>query len=147
MALNRKQLAFCKEYVIDKNSARAAIDAGYSKRTARTIGSKLLTKIDVANEVDRLMAIAADKAMLSAVNIIKSIQDTIARCSKEGSEFDPANVLRGNELLGRNMKMWTDKLEVSSSEYAKMSDDELQRQLASTEQEDKSINDDVDSVH
>lgn len=146
MSLNRKQLSFCKEYVIDKNGARAATDAGYSPHTARITASKLLTKGNVSDEVDRLLAIAADKAQVSAVNILKSIQDTIARCSRPGDEFDPANVLRGNELLGRNMKMWTDKV-VVTNDYTSMTDDELSRQLASTEQEDKSINDDVDSVH
>lgn len=142
MALNKKQAAFCQEYIIDKNATRAAKDAGYSAKTANVKGSQLLVIVSVREEVDRLLAIAADKAQVSAVNILKSIQDTIARCSRPGDEFDPANVLRGNELLGRNMKMWTDKV-VVTNDYTSMTDDELARQVASTEQELKSINDDV----
>lgn len=48
MGLKGKQLLFVKEYLVDKNATRAAIAAGYSKRTARSIGQENLTKPDIA---------------------------------------------------------------------------------------------------
>ena len=45
--LTEKRKKFCKEYIKDYNSAQAAIRAGFSKKTARTQGSLLLTKIDI----------------------------------------------------------------------------------------------------
>lgn len=54
MALKPKIEAFCLAYVRTLNSAQAARDAGYSVKTARTQGSKLLTKGDVIARVKDL---------------------------------------------------------------------------------------------
>lgn len=48
MGLNNKQRAFIAEYLRDFNATQAAIRVGYSAKTARAIGSKLLTKVDIA---------------------------------------------------------------------------------------------------
>lgn len=42
--LTDKQRIFCDEYLIDFNATRAAIAAGYSKKTASVIGSETLAK-------------------------------------------------------------------------------------------------------
>lgn len=42
--LNEKQKIFCQEYIVDNNATHAAIRAGYSKRSADTIASRLLRK-------------------------------------------------------------------------------------------------------
>jgi Phage terminase, small subunit len=42
--LNEKQKRFCEEYLIDLNATQAAIRAGYSEKTAYTIGQKLTKK-------------------------------------------------------------------------------------------------------
>ena len=54
MALNAKQERFCQEYLKDLNATQAAIRAGYSADTARSIGSEHLTKPDIQAEIDRL---------------------------------------------------------------------------------------------
>jgi phage terminase small subunit len=36
--------------MVDLDAAQAAIRAGYSARTARHVGSRLLTKVDIAAE-------------------------------------------------------------------------------------------------
>lgn len=51
MGLNKKQLIFVKEYLIDKNATRAAKAAGYSAKTARAMGSENLTKPDIADAI------------------------------------------------------------------------------------------------
>lgn len=43
MALNAKQGRFVEEYLIDLNATQAAIRAGYSKKTARSVGHENLT--------------------------------------------------------------------------------------------------------
>lgn len=50
--MTEKQRRFCDEYLIDCNAAQAAIRAGYSKKTAKQIGQKLLTKIDLRAYID-----------------------------------------------------------------------------------------------
>jgi phage terminase small subunit len=58
--MNNKQEAFVNEYLKDHNGAQAAIRAGYSKKTARTIASQLLAKLDIS---EAIKARIADKTM------------------------------------------------------------------------------------
>lgn len=60
MGLTDKRRAFITEYLKDFNATQAALRVGYSPKTARSIGSALLTKIDIANEIK---AEIAEKAM------------------------------------------------------------------------------------
>ena len=48
-----KQKLFVYEYLISRNATDAAIKAGYSKKTARTIGSRLLSKGGIRNLIDK----------------------------------------------------------------------------------------------
>ena len=50
-SLNAKQARFVEEYLIDLNATQAAIRAGYSERTAKQQGQRLLTNVDVAAAV------------------------------------------------------------------------------------------------
>ena len=52
--LSEKQIAFCYAYVETNNAAEAARRAGYSERTARSQGQKLLTKPNIAFKIDQL---------------------------------------------------------------------------------------------
>lgn len=53
--LTVKQRRFCEEYLVDFNATQAAIRAGYSENSARSIGSENLTKPDIANAIGRLL--------------------------------------------------------------------------------------------
>jgi len=50
-----QQEFFCQEYLIDGNCTAAAKRAGYSPKTARVQGSKLLTNPDVKARISELM--------------------------------------------------------------------------------------------
>lgn len=43
--LTDKQTAFVREYLVDLNATQAAIRAGYSERTAYSVGQRLLKKL------------------------------------------------------------------------------------------------------
>jgi len=49
--LNDKQRLFCIEYLKDFNATQAATRAGYSVKTARSIGAENLTKPDIQAEL------------------------------------------------------------------------------------------------
>lgn len=59
--LTDKQKRFCKEYVIDFNATQAAIKAGYSKKTAKSQGQRLLTNVDIQQEIKKLKDKTANK--------------------------------------------------------------------------------------
>lgn len=52
--MSLKEDRFCIEYVKCGVGAKAAVIAGYSQKTARTIASKLLTKVDVQQRIKYL---------------------------------------------------------------------------------------------
>lgn len=49
--LNDQQKMFAEEYLIDYNATQAAIRAGYSEKTAKQQGSRLLSNADVQEEI------------------------------------------------------------------------------------------------
>lgn len=59
--LNPKQTRFVQEYLIDLNATQAAIRAGYSKKTARSIGQRLLTNVDIAAAISEAQKTIAER--------------------------------------------------------------------------------------
>jgi phage terminase small subunit len=56
MALTDKQQVFVAEYIKDFNLTRAAIAAGYSPRSAHTIGWENIRKPEIAEEIEKVIA-------------------------------------------------------------------------------------------
>lgn len=75
MALNAKQERFCQEYLKDLNATQAAIRAGYSQDTARSIGSEHLTKPDIQAEIDRLKSERSRETKIDAAWLLKRFAD------------------------------------------------------------------------
>jgi phage terminase small subunit len=73
MKLNAKQERFCCEYVIDCNATQAAIRAGYSRRTASSIGEELLRKPEVSAKISELKAGINEKLALDADFVLSKL--------------------------------------------------------------------------
>lgn len=73
MALTAKQQRFCAEYIRDLNATKAAARAGYSPRTARSIGSENLAKPDIQAEIRRLKAERAERLKISADRVVEEL--------------------------------------------------------------------------
>lgn len=56
MALTDKQRRFVDEYLVDLNATQAAIRAGYSEKTAYSIGNENLSKPDIAEAIQAAQA-------------------------------------------------------------------------------------------
>ena len=65
MSLNPKQQKFCEAYSQSLNATKAARTAGYSSRTAKAQGSRLLTNTEIKSEISRLIGKATAKAEIS----------------------------------------------------------------------------------
>ena len=59
--LNAKQIKFCENYIQTFNAAKAAADAGYSVRSAASIGYALLRRPDVQAYIESLRQINSHK--------------------------------------------------------------------------------------
>ena len=69
--MTSKRAAFVQEYLVDMNSAQAAIRAGYSEHTARTIGSELLTFPDVQDAITKAQAERSKRTKVTAERIVE----------------------------------------------------------------------------
>lgn len=104
--LTDKQQIFCKEYIVDLNAKQACIRAGYSEKTAEQQASRLLSKVKVRNEVDRLKAERENRVKLTADKVLKDIE----RVRKKAEETDQFNVsLKASELQGKHLAMFTER--------------------------------------
>ncbi len=70
--LSARQEAFVAEYVKDRNATRAAIRAGYSERTARSIGHENLTKPDIAAAVERAKGANPERPVVGVAKALPS---------------------------------------------------------------------------
>ena len=70
LPLNDKQERFCYEYCIDLNASKAAIRAGYSENTARSIASNLLTKVNIKARIKEMQDNLAETAGISRLRVL-----------------------------------------------------------------------------
>ena len=75
MALTAKQEAFVDEYLIDLNATQAAIRAGYSKKTAKSLGSENLTKPDIVAAIATEQAKRSERTKIDADWVLTRLAD------------------------------------------------------------------------
>ena len=68
-----KQERFCREYLLDFNATQAAIRAGYSKRSAKVIASRMLTGAHVQAEIARLVGERNERLEIDADWVLKQL--------------------------------------------------------------------------
>jgi hypothetical protein len=105
--LTKKQEDFCREFIIDFHITHAAIRAGYSEKTAASIGSENLTKPEIVDRVAELAEEVCEKASISAEEVLAGIK-AIAT-SKESKDGDK---LRAWELLGKYLQLFIEKKQI-----------------------------------
>ena len=128
--LSPKQKMFIAEYLIDLNATQAAIRAGYSAKTANEQGSRLLANVSVQALIQEAMDKRVERTEITADYVLYGIKGVIERCLKpvitetfdeegekvvEINKFEPAPALKGFELLGRHLKLFTDKTELANA--------------------------------
>ncbi|MBQ3457078.1 MAG: terminase small subunit [Synergistaceae bacterium] len=121
-----KQNVFVQEYLKDLNATQAAIRAGYSQKTAYSIGQRLLSNVEISQAIDAAMSERSERAKLTADYVLQNLHEIAQRCMQkspvmvkgeqaiddEGRHlwtFDAKNALRALELIGKHMGMFSDK--------------------------------------
>ena len=93
-----KQIRFINEYLIDSNATQAAIRAGYSKKTAYSIGQENLKKPEIKRKIYEefealhnihrsMLIIAGEEAIRALSEIVKSGKG-VARVQAANSILD-----------------------------------------------------------
>jgi phage terminase small subunit len=132
--LTDKQRAFVDEYLIDFNGTQAAIRAGYSERTAKQIAAENLSKPDLSRAIAEAIEARSRRCKVDQDYVLGLLTQTAERCIKgnvkmvfdpvekemvpatdeEGRivwEFDSSGANRAAELIGKHLKMFTDKVD------------------------------------
>lgn len=66
---NKRHEKFCHEYIKDMNATQAAIRTGYSKKTAKMQGSRLMTNDDIKLRVVELRDAYLDENIMTAKQV------------------------------------------------------------------------------
>lgn len=115
MALTPKQQRFVEEYLIDLNATQAAIRAGYSEKNADKIGSQLLGKTRVAASIRDAQEKRTRRTEITADYVLTTIRETVEALLND-REKNAANIFKGSELLGKHIKLFTDKHEITGAD-------------------------------
>lgn len=140
MALTDKHETFCMEYIVDLNATQAAIRSGYSEKTARAQGSRLLTNADIRARIEELQGERAEKLNITAEWVLTKLTEVVSKSMQEvevekwdysekklvgTGEFvyDSQGANRALELIGKHLGMFKDKVEHSGSIGVQIVDD------------------------
>lgn len=135
MGLNIKQKRFADEYIICPNATRAAINAGYSEKTAYSIGQRLLKKVEVKDYIDEQLKKLECEKIAKADEVLKYLTsvlrgeiqeetvvtegqgDGISEARKVKKQVSPKDRNKAAELLGKTYGLYTEKLQIEDNNF------------------------------
>lgn len=109
MALTDKQRRFVEEYLVDLNATQAAIRAGYSERTAYSIGQENLKKPEIAEEIQVRQAKLGEEAEITAEWVLRELAEN-HRIARSIGELTASN--KALELIGKHKGLFTERLKL-----------------------------------
>ena len=126
-ALTAKQQRFCEEYMVDMNATQAAIRAGYSEKTAYSIGNENLSKPVITEQIATMREEQASRTLVDADFVIKGLLQVHGRCMQEEPvidadgptgefKFEHSGANKSLELLGKHLGMFATKLDIRAVE-------------------------------
>lgn len=71
--LTPKQQRFVEEYLIDLNATQAAIRAGYSEKTAKSVGHENLTKPDIAKAIQEAQNKRTEQTQIDSAYVLRRL--------------------------------------------------------------------------
>lgn len=122
--LTEKQKRFCDEYLIDLNATQAAIRCGYSEKTARSQGQRLLTNVDIQAYIQEQMQTIQKDKIASAEEVIEYLtsvmrgeqtDEVVTATGKKNTKIvDAKDRIKAAELLGKRYGLYTEKVNVTA---------------------------------
>lgn len=106
--MNDRQEKFAREYAACGNATTAAEKAGYSPKTARTIGSRLLTNVDICKRIKELGKAGEKAAMLTIADKRRRLLEIVNNPDEKTD-----NILKAIDLDNKMEGVYTNKTELS----------------------------------
>ncbi len=108
--MNPRRKAFCEAYLTSGNAAQAAREAGYSERTARSAGQRLLTFADVQEYLKQRNE-EISKANTADIEEIREFWTTTMRDTGQKT----GDRLKASELLAKTFGAFLDRVDVGAA--------------------------------
>lgn len=132
-----KQKRFCEEYLVDCNAKQAAIRAGYSARTAYSIGDENLKKPELRAYIKERMDAMEEEASASAKEVVEYLTSVMRGEEKNrvlrsvgGGEQEVIEIdvpakdrIRAAELIGKRYGLFRDNVDINGSGAITIVDD------------------------
>lgn len=126
--LTKKQKRFCDEYLIDLNATQAAIRAGYSSKTAKQIGQRLLTFVDLKIYIEQQLERIHNEKTADAQEVLEYLTSVMRGQHTEQTlqligdgmqnivdiDVSAKERLKAAELIGKRYGMFTEKVEMDT---------------------------------
>jgi len=95
--VTERQTRFVTEYIKDGNATQAAKRAGFSKKTARPIGARLLTNVDIAAAIEKARGPVLEASQITLESHLAELARLRDRADTDGlySAAVTAEVARG----------------------------------------------------
>lgn len=127
--MNARQKRFCDEYLIDCNATQAAIRAGYSAKTAKITGAKLLTNANLKAYIEEQLEKIHNKKTADAQEVLEYLTavmrgqhtEQVLKLVGEGvqtiTDIDVAakERIKAAELIGKRYGLFKDNLDVGGA--------------------------------
>lgn len=140
--MTEKQKLFCEEYLIDLNATQAALRAGYSEKTAYSIGNENLKKPEIQEYIQKRLKEKEDALIAKQDEVLKTLtrimrreeqEAVVVTCKKHNTYYDDkgkkvvadveepiivntptkvSDVNKAAEMLGKYYALFTEKLNV-----------------------------------
>ena len=123
--LNAKQQRFVDEYIKSLNATQAAIEAGYSKKTAGAIGSRLLKDVKISTAIKNRINNIKSESIADAQEVLEYFTRVMRRQEKEKIvvtlKDEKSDWVLGNDGKYRKNAVKTERVEIVEID-AKLSD-------------------------
>lgn len=123
--LNFQQRKFVNLYLSGESAKNAAIKAGYSEKSAESMGSQLIKKDKIKKEIDRKEKEFEMAALITKESVLSGILNVAN--DQEASNTEKLNAYK---LLGQYLALFTDKQIIQSTNtnpFEQLSDDEIMK--------------------
>lgn len=105
---DERRRRFVEQYVIHFNAARAAREAGFSVRSASTLGERLLREPAIQEAVVRARSAQSKRAKMTADEVIEELSDVARMETRNGTK------VRALEVMARHHGLLNDKLKLAN---------------------------------
>ena len=97
--LEPKQKSFCEQYLVDNNATQAAIRAGYTERSASSMGYENLKKPKIQKYISELKEARSLRTQVTADRILQEL----AKIGFAKKGVKPGDKLKALGMLGRHV--------------------------------------------